>query len=179
MFIPAKIPVTVEKNNPIMLKKLSPGRKSGLELLRRLNSEYPITPCSEKEQPKIMCFGQIHTSTAIVIIFENIHRNIQTCAALSRVSGHGSSAPTGQHFKHNFLLSSMWDSTKPHLDLCEQRTPQWGPLQRRTRQRGGWAAAWSPTSPPLHLYLQQKAHKLRTDFSYYHSFFTIVCFCFN
>lgn len=48
MLIPAKIPVTVEKNNPIMLKKFSPGRKSGLELLRRLNSEYPITPCSEK-----------------------------------------------------------------------------------------------------------------------------------
>lgn len=48
MLIPAKIPVTVEKNNPIMLKKFSPGRKSGLELLRRLNSEYPMTPCSEK-----------------------------------------------------------------------------------------------------------------------------------
>lgn len=54
MLIPAKIPVTVEKNNPIMLKKFSPGRKSGLELLRRLNSEYPMTPCSEKNIHKGM-----------------------------------------------------------------------------------------------------------------------------
>lgn len=54
MLIPARIPVTVEKNNPIMLKKFSPGRKSGLELLRRLNSEYPMTPCSEKNIHKGM-----------------------------------------------------------------------------------------------------------------------------
>lgn len=62
MLIPAKIPVTVEKNNPIMLKKFSPGRKSGLELLRRLNSEYPITPCSEKN---------IHKGILKVLIAKN------------------------------------------------------------------------------------------------------------
>lgn len=67
MLIPAKIPVTVEKNNPIMLKKFSPGRKSGLELLRRLNSEYPITPCSEKN---------IHKGILKVLIAKNKLWNI-------------------------------------------------------------------------------------------------------
>ena len=38
MFIPANIPVTVEKNNPNMEKKLSPGKNDGPELLRMLNS---------------------------------------------------------------------------------------------------------------------------------------------
>ena len=38
MFIPASIPVTVEKNKPNMEKKLSPGRNEGPELFRKLRS---------------------------------------------------------------------------------------------------------------------------------------------
>ncbi|KAH3780533.1 hypothetical protein DPMN_158350 [Dreissena polymorpha] len=38
MLIPARIPVTVEKNSPKMEKNDPPGRKSGPELLRRFIS---------------------------------------------------------------------------------------------------------------------------------------------
>lgn len=48
MLISVKIFVIVEKNNFIMLKKFFFGRKFGLELLRRLNFEYFMILCFEK-----------------------------------------------------------------------------------------------------------------------------------
>ena len=51
MLMPARIPVTVEKNRPKILKKFSPSMKLGPELLRKLNWLYPVTPCTGSKKP--------------------------------------------------------------------------------------------------------------------------------
>ena len=57
MLMPARIPVTVEKNRPKILKKFSPSMKLGPELLRKLNWLYPVTPCTGSKND-ISTFGR-------------------------------------------------------------------------------------------------------------------------